>query len=384
VRVLTILALVLLTLPLSVAQWSEVATGSEARFRGVSAVDGSVVWASGTTGTVVRSLDGGATWTAWQVEGAAALDLRDIDAFDAETAYALSIGSGGDSRIFKTDDGGAAWRTQFVNEEADGFFDAMAFWDRDRGLAVSDSLSGEFYVIRTDNGGRTWERVPPDGMPAALAGEGFFAASGTNVTTWGARHAWFGTGAAARSRVARTTDSGSTWQIVDTPLPAGPSAGIFSIAFRDADNGIVVGGDYRREDEAVDNAAVTRDGGRTWELVEGAGLSGFRSAVGYLPGSSPATLIAIGPSGADISTDDGRSWRPLEAPTGMHTLSFGPAAPVAWAAGEGGRVARFAALPSASPERGLALVEKGLKPLREVVALEALFLRLGLSRQRRL
>jgi photosystem II stability/assembly factor-like uncharacterized protein len=42
-----------------------------------------------------------------------------------------------------------------------------------------------------------------------------------------------------------TDDGGRSWAVATTPLPAGPSAGIFSVAFRDAKAGIVVGGDYK-------------------------------------------------------------------------------------------------------------------------------------------
>jgi photosystem II stability/assembly factor-like uncharacterized protein len=83
---------------------------------------------------------------------------------------------------------------------------------------------------------------------------------------------------------------------------------------------VVVGGDYRKESEAVDNAAITNDGGRTWTKVSG--LSGFRSVVAYLPGASTPALIAVGPQGADQSTDDGRTWTPLTGPSGLHTFAF--------------------------------------------------------------
>ena len=186
-------------------------TGVSARFRGISAASDRVVWASGTGGTVVRTIDAGATWEAFTVAGGESLDLRDIDAFDENTAYALSIGSGSNSRIFKTTDGGASWETQFVKQEPDGFFDAMSFWDSERGIAVSDSIDGEFYVLLTEDGGASWTRVAAAGLPPALPGEGYFAASGTNVTTWGAKNVWFGTGAAEQARVARSTDGGRTW-----------------------------------------------------------------------------------------------------------------------------------------------------------------------------
>jgi len=119
-------------------------------------------------------------------------------------------------------------------------------------------------------------------------------------------------------------------------LATGPAAGIFSVAFSDDSNGLVVGGDYSKETEAVDNAAVTTDGGRTWTLVKG--LSGFRSAVAYVPGSA-RTLLAVGPSGSDLSTDGGRTWRVLPGP-GFHAVSFAPRSPIGWAVGERGAIGR--------------------------------------------
>src|ERR1044072_6299933 len=88
------------------AQWVAQSSGTNVRLRGVSAVNGKVAWASGANGTYARTADGGQTWQAGQVSGAAELDFRDVDAFDAETAYLLAIGEGERSRIYKTTDGG--------------------------------------------------------------------------------------------------------------------------------------------------------------------------------------------------------------------------------------------------------------------------------------
>ena len=136
----------------------------------------------------------------------------------------------------------------------------------------------------------------------------------------GSAAVWIGTTA---GRVLRSTDDGRSWAIATTPIRTNASAGIFSIAFRDARHGVVVGGDYNKENEAVDNAAVTSDGGVTWTLVKDRGLSGFRSVVAWVPGMA-RSLIAVGPSGADWSSDDGRSWTPL-AGDGFDTVSFAAA-----------------------------------------------------------
>src|SRR3954452_5435644 len=73
--------------------WELQTSGVEARLRGVSAVSDTVVWASGTGGTVLRTSDGGVTWARLTVPDANQLDFRDIDAVGAESAYVLSIGA---------------------------------------------------------------------------------------------------------------------------------------------------------------------------------------------------------------------------------------------------------------------------------------------------
>ena len=320
--------------------WTPQSSGVTVRLRGVSAVSDLVAWASGAGNTILRTEDGGATWKKLPNPSAVPaerLDFRDVDAVSATTAYVLSIGAGTLSRIYKTTDAGLTWTMQFANADADAFFDAMAFWDADHGIAVSDSVKGAFVIITTEDGGTSWNRVPADRLPPALENEGAFAASGTNVTVSGTSHAWFGTGAAARARVLHTPDRGLTWTIADTPLRAGQTSGIYSIAFRDAMNGVVVGGDYSREAEAVDNAAVTKDGGKTWTLVTG--LSGFRSVVAYVPGLKTG-LLAIGPQGSDVSADDGRTWTKVEGP-GFDTFSFVRGAAVGWGAGARGTIGLF-------------------------------------------
>jgi photosystem II stability/assembly factor-like uncharacterized protein len=286
---------------------------------------------------VLRTEDGGTTWQKLNVT-TEALDFRDIDAIDAQTAYVMSIGNGPASRIYKTSDAGKTWDLQFKNEDPKAFLDAMSFWDANHGIAFGDSVDKQFYILTTVDGGHKWSRVPAANLPTAQENEGAFAASGTNIAVFGKSHAWIGTGAAAKSRVLRTSDGGRTWQVADTPLASGPSAGIFTIAFRDAKHGVIAGGDYKKESDATDNLAVTNDGGSTWTLVKG--LSGFRSVVAFVPGVKTPTLVALGPAGGDYSLDDGRTWKPIDGP-GFDTFSFAPGKQLGWGAGAAGKVGRL-------------------------------------------
>jgi photosystem II stability/assembly factor-like uncharacterized protein len=306
----------------------------------VSAVSDSVAWASGDKGTFARTMDGGRTWTAGTVPGAAELDFRDVDAFDADTAYLLSIGEGERSRIYKTTDGGRSWVMQFKNTRPAAFFDCMAYWDRDHGIAVSDPVDGRFLVFTTADGGRSWLESPAEGMPAALPGEGAFAASGTCIAVQGKMHAWFGTGGPAGARVFRSADRGRTWRVASTAMMSGKTAGIFSVTFRDARHGMAVGGDYTKEREVGNNVVWTSDGGKTWRLAETKRPAGYRSCVAYVPGTRAPTLIAVGPSGSDYSLDGGRSWQILDA-SGAHSVSFAGRRATGWAVGEGGLIMKF-------------------------------------------
>ncbi len=312
--------------------WATVASGVTERLRGISAPSARVIWASGAAGTVIRSADGGASWSRLEIPDSAALDFRDIDAVDDRTAYVLSIGSGDASRIYKTADAGRSWQLQFTNRDPRAFFDAMAFRDARRGFAFSDSVDGRLVLLTTTDGGAHWTPVS-SGLPPALENEGAYAASGTNIAVAGS-HVWIGTSA---SRVVRSTDGGRTWTVTAAPIPSSASAGIFSVAFADRRRGVLVGGDYKVPSAAIDNAAITSDGGASWTLVRG--LGGFRSAVTFIPSRS-GTAIAVGPSGADLSTDAGRTWRALDGP-GFHTVAVARGTRTVWAAGEGGSIGRL-------------------------------------------
>jgi photosystem II stability/assembly factor-like uncharacterized protein len=310
-------------------------SGTAASLRGVWAVSDRVVWASGNRGTYLRTIDGGAHWTAAAVPDAATLDFRDVQGVDADTAYLLSIGKGASSRVYKTTDGGAHWTLSLQNSDAEGFFDEMAFWNPRHGILVGDQVDGQMVAMATADGGATWQRLK---MPPALPGEGAFAASGTGITVLGDGDVWIGTGGPGAARVYHSADAGRTWTVSPTPIRAdSANAGIFSVAFSDAQHGIAVGGDYSKANDAAGNIAVTSDGGKTWTVPAGAPPKGFRSAVAYL--ADRKIWIAVGTSGADISTDGGQNWTPFDSGN-YNAVSFA-SSKAGWAVGPRGLIAKF-------------------------------------------
>lgn len=284
--------------------WQPSVTGTTAQLRGLSAVSRKVAWASGARGTVLRTVDGGRSWTQVGPADTATLDFRDIEAFDARTAVALSIGEGESSRIYRTTDGGRTWTEAFRNTEPAAFYNCLAFFDSRHGLAVGDPVAGEFRVLSTSDGGRSWTRLPG---PAALEGEYQFSASGQCVTVAGRKDAWLATGGSPIARVLHSSDRGRTWTASETPLASSPSAGVFAVAFRDPRTGIAIGGDFANPTNGADALALTRDSGRTWREPTTA-PAGYRSGVTYHP-FLPNVLLAVGPTGSDVSFDGGRNWR---------------------------------------------------------------------------
>ena len=318
------------------ARWVLTETESDASLRGLCAVDADTVWACGSNGTVLHTSDGGVRWRKMTVPGPN-LELRDVFALDDRTAFVLSVTK--PACILRTTDGGRRWEEVYRSPHADAFLDSFAFFDRKRGCVFGDPIDGTFVVVRTEDGGRTWVDVPADQLPPATEGEAAFAASGTCIVTHGEQHAWIATGGLT-TRVLCSDDGGKSWIAAHTPMLDGaPTTGIYSVAFRDAEHGVVVGGDYTTPKATKRNAAFTENGGLTWTLVEEAvAPRGHRAAVAYIPRRAHS-LVTVGRAGSDYSDDDGRTWHSLGG-MGFFAVAFAPSGE-GWAAGSEGRIARL-------------------------------------------
>ena len=311
-------------------------TPTTASLRGLSVVSDSIAWVSGSAGTVLRTTDGGTTWTQRPVPNADSLDFRSLHAFSTDEALLLSAGA--PALLYHTTDGGATWQLRYENCTPGIFFDALAFWNATHGIAMSDPVDGQFALIATHDGGQTWQQLPNNNMPPPAAGEAGFAASNGGLATQGEQHVWLSTGG-SRARVFRSEDRGARWQVADTPMQQGnASQGIFAMVMTDLRRGVAVGGDYLQPADTTRSACFTTDGGQTWQLPK-TFPGGYRSAVAYHPATE--VLLTVGPSGSDYSSDHGRTWEPLDT-VGYHTVRFASDQRVGWAAGSDGRIAKVA------------------------------------------
>jgi photosystem II stability/assembly factor-like uncharacterized protein len=317
----------------SVAQTS----GTRELLIAVSPVNDNVVWVSGGRGTWVRTTNGGATWETGRVPGADSLQFRDVHAVDANVAYLLSIGNGPQSRIYKTIDAGRNWTLQFTNSDPQGFYDCMGFWDPNRGIVIGDAIGTQMAMLSTTDGGAHWTKIPPSSLPAAQPEEGSFAASGTCLITRPGGHAWIVASNATKARLLHSADYGRTWRVDTLPVTTRSGLGPQSVAFRDNNIGVVLSGNAVQPGDTL--AAGTTDGGRTWSPRTRPPLArGVWGGV-YVPGANRPTIVAVSPSGAVYSRDDGVTWTVIDS---LNYWAVGFASGRAgWAVGTQGRITKL-------------------------------------------
>lgn len=179
------------------------------------------------------------------------------------------------------------------------FLDGMDILPSGKGFLMGDPVDGFFSLYSTSDGGKTWTLLP---LLQAEEGEAGFAASGSNVQCLDGSAFVFVSGG-MQSRFFRSADAGHTWTSVKLPFPGSHGSGPFSVYFSNEQDGVVVGGDYTRPDEATNNCYYTRDGGVTWKAAEKP-PSGYRSCVTAWKGD----LFACGTNGIDKSEDGGITW----------------------------------------------------------------------------
>jgi len=315
--------------------WDPQTSNTVASLRGLSAVSDQVAWASGSGGTVIRTINGGITWTDVSIPGQEKIDLRDIEGFDASTAIALSAGL--PALIFKTTDGGQTWEQKYFSDVEGTFYDAMDFWNDQEGIAFGDAIDSRLLILKTSDGGETWSELPFDQRPESKPNQGGFAASGTCLRTNGESNVYIGLGGPEAS-LFYSFDKGETWAKTITPLQSGePTQGVFSIDFKNEEEGLMVGGDYRGDSLTRINAAYTTDKGESWfPIMASLSPKGYRSGIAVFDNS---LILAVGRQSCDYYRVGDDAYTPMEGQ--YYAVSVSKTGKSAWASGPRGSVAKL-------------------------------------------
>ncbi len=310
-------------------------SGKKISIRGLSVVTDNIIWASGSGGSVARSLDGGQTFTWMKVPGYEKSDFRDIEAFDENTAIIMGITT--PAVLLKTTDGGKNWRKVFEDTTKGAFWDAMDFSDSDKGTVIGDPINGEFYMARTNDGGETWRRIPTTIVSVSnpflpTEGEAFFASSGTNIKMMG-NHPIYVSGGKNSRLFFRTVDT------IPLPIMKGKeTTGANSIAVRDY-RGVVVGGDFTKDTIGYNNCVlfdIPLEKPIKYRIPK-TPPHGYRSCVIYL---TKRKLLTCGTSGIDISKDAGNNWE-LISKESFHVCQKAKKGKAVFLAGGNGRIAKL-------------------------------------------
>jgi len=303
-------------------------SGTKASLRGLSVVNDKIVWVSGSGGTVGRSVDGGENWTWITVKGFEKTDFRDIEAFDKNTAIIMGIAS--PAYILKTTDAGENWKIVYENKDSSMFMDAMEFWNEQSGIVIGDPKDNKIFIARTFDGGDTWRGIPESNIPTAEKGEAFFASSGTNIRKLNKSEAVFVSGG-LRSRLF-TRD-----KKIDLPILQGSeTTGANSMAVKNKNCMIMVGGDFNAKNDTTKNCVITLNGGKSF-LTPVIGPHGYRSCVEYL---EKKNWICCGLNGVDYSTDEGQHWAWISKES-FHAVRKAKKGNAVYLSGGGGRIGKL-------------------------------------------
>jgi len=196
----------------------------------------------------------------WHKTNAPVASSRTDDIFFLDPDNGWAVNSNG--QILKTADGGVTWTEQIRLQKE--YLRCVGFANSKKGWA--GTLTRDKRLWSTDDGGTTWNSVGNlPTAPSAICGmsvvnESVVYASGTNFPN-------------RPAGVIKTTDGGKTWSAIDMTPHASLLVDIF---FKDPLHGWVVGGKADANPTRDNVKAVvlfTEDGGKNW-VNTAAGISG--------------------------------------------------------------------------------------------------------------
>lgn len=285
----------------------ELDTKTDALIIGLQSFNDSIVWASGTYSTLLKSTNAGEDWQVFTYPEIDSLQFRDVHPISDKEAIVLSAGEGKLSQIFYFHEE-SGWRKVFQMENEQGFIDAVQFWENGHGLVYGDAIDSLAYILKTTDFGRSWTRIPT--APIANKGEGGFASSGSNILTGPDGKAWIATGANGSARVFYSEDYGRSWEVKSTPMMTGEFAGLTAIK-KSNDKLWITGGDLAITDQQLENVYFSEDNGENWKALPEHKTPGAFYGMAVSNYLENEFVLVCGPEGAEIWLGDQQKWKTL-------------------------------------------------------------------------
>ncbi|MDF2782008.1 MAG: hypothetical protein K0S96_1812 [Geminicoccaceae bacterium] len=237
--------------------WQQTSVPTRSTLTAVQIVDGSRAWAAGHDGLILRSDDGGYTWSLQRRSQEPDRPLLDL--WFADSRRGIAVGAYG--LLLSTEDGGRTWQDELSREEGPH---ANAVTEAPDGTLY---IAGEFgSILRSSDRGQSWQQLA---SPYAGSFFGILAVEDAILV--------FG----LRGHLFRSEDRGASWQQVETGTSATLQTGLVR-----ADGSVVIGG-------LGGVLLLSDDGGRSFELRHRAD----RRAIAALIELGPDQLLAAGEGG---------------------------------------------------------------------------------------
>ncbi len=267
------------------------------------------------TQTIIKTVNGGASWTTSIFSDDPTDSPNSIFAFDEQTAFISSVNGDYVSSVYRTRNGGTTWERVNV-EHPSGYINSVYFWDRMNGIVIGDPLldadeNGNYFVYTTRDGGDTWVRSA--NAPAAVGGfneYGYvnaYGVLGTNTIFFTSNNPFY--------RIFKSEDRGLNWREIPNPLnndTLHKGSNFNNITFFDSHNGLV-SQNYNSNAGATGGEAPTlrtTDGGETWVALTGTNVATRteKGEMNIVPGADSVYVIGHYNQGSSYTTDFGKTY----------------------------------------------------------------------------
>jgi photosystem II stability/assembly factor-like uncharacterized protein len=309
--------------------WEPVNYTKDLKLESVYFVTPKVGWAVGQAGTIIKTVDGGAHWTA-QLGGdpaGAGGAIRDLRFVDQRHGFAAQTTGVGDHALLRTVDG-QTWRASGTVPQHRGDY---LFTSPTVGFT---STGNE--IRRTRDAGRSWQKVMDCATNVTVNGLSRNVACQIESLSFPTPQIGYGAGNGQGGMkgvfIAKTTDGGNTWAILRVLEDESAHQGF--ITFTGANTGFLC--------TYSGKFFSTTDGGANWDGVAGVDCAG--GARGKF--ADPETGWTLASRRWNYTTDGGRSWasRAMTFPAAVNGFSL-PRRDRGYAAGDHGMVYRYSIVP---------------------------------------